>query len=131
MTSSTTRESVSDLFDTIITQEHIDQFRNDGYCVVQILTAEQVEEARRDLHRYLRRYGINHKQLAAGDDRKLPKCEQTDNFFAISHCTRCSQRPSQHHLFAIQIGFDDQREDLGRLLAFAGRVFRQRRRARL
>lgn len=50
-----------------MTDDHIATFIRDGICVVEgILTDEQVEKARHDLHVTLLKYGINHEDIMEG-----------------------------------------------------------------
>jgi len=58
-----------------LTQEHIDQFVNDGYCCVEdVLDSEEIETARNALHYELTKYGVNHDNILNGIDKPLDQC---------------------------------------------------------
>jgi len=70
---------------SLLTQEHIDQFLDDGYCCVEnVLNVEEVDNTRNEFHKELLKYDINHHNILNGIDESpadIRKKSKVSNMF--------------------------------------------------
>ena len=61
--SSTTSQTKTE-FNSLLTQTHVDDFVEQGFCVVQIFNAEEVKAIRNSLHEFVfQQCGVRHDKL--------------------------------------------------------------------
>ena len=65
---------------SFLTQEHIDQFRREGYCCIEnILSEEEIINTRNSFHEELLKYDINHENIINGVDKPPEEVRKKSN----------------------------------------------------